>query len=184
MKTLAKLSTATMTAMLLWSGCNSQPQNTATSGEGHLIPATTDDHVVKLPTGIRRLPKADWKPMTNEYDWAENFEQIEKGPRHEFPRVVTVFKLPMTEDRRVGVRVSPNEYVEMFVVNPGTLTVQVRLDKKQYWVMSRETFEAKSIHRVDTTTAYRSFYDQEFEWAREAFQPELDSTRYLLQSTF
>ena len=68
--------------------------------------------------------------MTNEYEWAETFEQVQKGPRHESPRVVTVFKLPMTDDRRAGVRVSPNEYVEMFVVNPGMLTVQVRVDKK------------------------------------------------------
>ena len=122
--------------------------------------------------------------MPNDYEWAENFEETRKGPRHEFPRVVTVFKLPMTEDRQIGTRISPNEYVEMFIVHEGTLTVEVRLDKGSYWVLSRETFTAPSVYGVDTTTLFHSLYDLEFSTASEAFQPEIDTTRYLLSSKF
>ena len=148
-------------------------------------PSATIEQVVEEPTGgPLRLPNGQWKAMTNEFPWAENFEQIAKGLRHEFPRVVTVFKLPMTDDRRVGIRISPNEYVEMFVANPGAITMQVRVDKKSYWVMSRETFLAKSIYGVDTSTPSHSIYDEEFKWARQAFQPEIDTTRYLLQTSF
>ncbi len=141
---------------------------------------SASDYIVSAPSRTIRLARADWTAMTNDYEWAENFEEIRKGPREEFERVVTVFKLPMTEDRRIGEMISPNEYVEMFVVHTGMLTVRVRLDKGSYWVMSRQTFTAPSVPGVDTARLSAL----EFARAREAFQSELDTTRYLLQSTF
>jgi hypothetical protein len=144
----------------------------------------SDLHVVSVAGKAIELPTATWKAMRNEFEWAENFEQVTKEPKHLFPRVVTVFKLPMTDDRRSGIRISPREYVEMFVVDPGTLTVQIRVDKGTYWVLSRETFAAGSIYGVDTGTAQHSLYDEEFKSAQQSFGPEIDRTRYLLQSTF
>ena len=142
------------------------------------------EYIVNAPSHSIRLARADWKAMPNDYEWAENFEEIRKGRRHEFPRVVTVFMLPMTADRRIGTRISPNEYVEMFVVHTGTLTVQVSLDKGSYWVLSRETFTAPSIRGVDTATLQHDLSDVEFRRASEAFQPERDPPRYLLSSKF
>ena len=89
--------------------------------QGQIESRNTADHIVQLPSGTLRIPLAEWKPMRNEYEWAENFEQVLKGPRHTVPRVVTVFKLPMSDDRKTGVKISPNEYLEMFVVNPGSI---------------------------------------------------------------
>jgi len=145
---------------------------------------SASDYIVSVPSRTIRLARADWTAMTNDYGWAENFEEIRKGPREEFERVVAVFKLPMTEDRRIGEMISLNEYVEMFVVNTGVLAVQVRLDKGSYWVMSRQTFTAPSVPRVDTARLQHDLSALEFASAREAFQSELDTTRYLLQSTF
>jgi hypothetical protein len=145
---------------------------------------SASDYIVSAPSRTIRLARADWTAMTNDYEWAENFEEIRKGPREEFERVVTVFKLPMTEDRRIGEMISPNEYVEMFVVHTGMLTVRVRLDKGSYWVMSRQTFTAPSVPGVDTARLQHDLSALEFARAREAFQSELDTTRYLLQSTF
>lgn len=178
--TLTRLFTAAMIVMFA-AGCNTQSSDSAPQTDAI---SAGDDHVLKLPTGTLRLPKSDWKAITNEYEWAENFEQTQKAPRHEFPRVVTVFKLPMTDDRRVGVRISPNEYVELFFAHPGMLTMLVRVDKKQYWLSSRETFKAQSIHGVGITTDYHTLHDEEFKWALQEFQAELDTTRYLLQSRF
>jgi len=64
-----------------------------------------------------------------------------------------------------------------------TITTQVRVDKGSYWVMSRETFIAPSVYRVNTSELH-SLYDDEFTAARQAFQPELDTTRFILQSKF
>src|SRR5687768_262136 len=57
---------------------------------------------VEVPGKTIRIDRNIWKPMTNEFVWAANFEQLKLDRRHEFPRVVTVFRLPMSVDRRLG----------------------------------------------------------------------------------
>ncbi len=71
----------------------------------------------------------------------------------------------------------------MFVVHAGTLTMQLRVDKKTYWVLSRETFAARSLAFVDTQREH-TLTAEEFAFSRTAFQPDIDTTRYLLQSQF
>ena len=65
--------------------------------------------IVSVPPHTIRVPSADWKAMPNEHEWTDNFEQLRKDPGHVSPRVVTVFKLPITDDRREGMRISPDE---------------------------------------------------------------------------
>jgi len=143
----------------------------------------SSDHVVEVAGRKIWLSAARWKSMTNEVEWAVNFEEAGKGSKHEFGRVVTIYKLPMSDGRRLGVRISRQEYLELFVVHPGTVTAQIRIDKGPYWVLSRETFRTPSLVGVDTNR-WHSLSQQEFELARSEFQAEIDSTRYLLQSAF
>ena len=169
-----------MLAVLLVSGVASAQTPTAPQET-----QSATDYIVSAPSRTIRLARADWTAMTNDYAWAENFAAIRKGSREALEQIVTVFKLPMTEDRRSGEMISLNEYVEMFVVHTGMLTVQVRVDKGSYWVMSRQTFAApSSVLGVDTTTLQHELSALEFVRARWAFQSELDTTRYLLQSQF
>jgi hypothetical protein len=137
------------------------------------------DLVIQAPGRTIRLPSVGWKPMKNEFEWAENFEQSEKSARQRYPRVVTVFKLPMSEDRRSGVRISPGEYLELFVSSPGTLSALLRVDKGKYWVLSRDGFVVPDTVQINPVLSDAAFARVQFE-----FQGEIDSARYLLQSVF
>ncbi len=129
--------------------------------------------------------------MTNEFEWAANFEQVKRDPRHAFARVVTFFRLPMSIDRRQGTKVSANEYIEIFTGLPEMVTVLVRVDRGSYWVLSRETFRAPSAPDAefyDPTLAEiisdRAITEDEQAQAHLALQPLIDSTRYLIQTRF
>jgi hypothetical protein len=153
--------------------------------------STTNPLTVEVAGKTIQIDRADWKPMANEFDWAVNFEQLKRDPRHEFARVVTVFRLPMSVDRRQGTKVSANEYVEIFTGLPELVTVLVRVDKGSYWVLSRETFRAPSapdaeFHDPTLTEIIsdRVIADSEHAQAHLALQPLIDSTRYLIQTRF
>ena len=85
--------------------------------------------VVEVPGKTIRVLRSDWQPMKNEFEWAANFEQLKRESRQEFARVVSVssFLCQTIDD---CIKLSPNEYLELFAVHAGTVTVQVRVDKK------------------------------------------------------
>ena len=157
-------------------GCGAAPHGATVAAEQvrqGLVGGFTKDHHVDIPGSTLRLPTGDWTPMENEYPWAARF--LATAPRNQaVSQVVTVFKLPMTDDRRSGERISPNEYLEMFATNPGEVTVLVRLDKQAYWVLSREVFAYPSMTSWGTKA--------ELHAAQIALQPQIDTTRYLLQT--
>jgi hypothetical protein len=146
-------------------------------------PTTGDEYRVATAGGVVRIPQADWKAMPSPNPSAENFQQRTIETHHRFPRMVTVFKIHMTEDVRVGTLISPTEYLEMWVEQWGTLTVQIRADKGRYWVMSRETVLAPTSPFLDTSAA-KDLVADEFITAREMFEPEIEQTRFLLRSRF
>ena len=121
--------------------------------------------------------------MQNEFDWAVNFEDSGKDVGQDVKRVATIFKLPMSDDRRNGVRISPEEYLEMFVFRPGTVTVQVRRDRGSYWLLSRETLVAAN-GKAASPLSGAQLTGPSFAAARVQLETQIDSTRYVLQSTF
>jgi hypothetical protein len=80
------------------------PTRNAVQAEVEPSPGTI---TVRLPKGTLQVDTAKWTPMGDEYEWAENFEARQREERHIAPRIVTVFKLPMTDDGRVGTGCRP-----------------------------------------------------------------------------
>ena len=122
--------------------------------------------------------------MTDESEYADNFERRELRSFERFNQVVTMFKVPMTSDRRVGVEVADGEYVEMFKI-PGReddVVVQIRIDKKGRWVLSRQSFlldRNSPLIGIDPETDSNSFMR-----FRLVLQDQIDNTRYLLRTEF
>ena len=86
----------------------------------------------------------------------------------------------MSEDRRLGLPISDHEFVEFLVVHPGKLTIQVRVDRGKYWVLSRETFDVNRTVSVKVDE-YRPFLSEEEKkilW--NTYQNEVDATRALI----
>jgi hypothetical protein len=145
---------------------------------------TADYLELSLPGKQIQLPVQSWSKAKDEVDYAKNYEQKEIGASHKYGRVVTVFLLPMSDDRKVGIQISDNEYLEVLVVHDGLVTTQVKVDKGQYWVMCRETFLPKERLSVDVgnNKAFLSKLSQLSLWMD--YQSEVDETRNLLQTLF
>jgi hypothetical protein len=157
-QSLWQLRALILTAVLGFPGCAVPDRST---------PA--NEFLINVPGNTIRLSRAQWNALPSEFEWAENFQARDKNPRHEYGRIVTIFKLPMTDDHRTGTQVSKVEYVEVLESNPGAYTIRVRHDKGRYWVMSAETLRApEMIGKVATLT--------------DRFQADIDNARYLLQS--
>lgn len=167
--------------LLLAVGCNPQAR-TGTE------PPTTD-YSIRVAGKTIRLARSDWKQMENPTDYAENFESLSQKPRREY-QLVTVFKLPMSIDRRLGVRISRNEYLEAFVTEPRAVTIQLRLDRGAYWVLSREKFRvdpAEVLHsmRAKLNSLSAHLTEEETLWVFSSLlQAEIDSTRYMVLRLF
>ena len=153
-------------------------------GQGALAEKYEDDLSLQVPGKIIRLSKDNWEQMEDPTNFAKNYLQKGEDQIHKYARVVTVYLIPMSEDRKRGLDITRNEYLEFFIVHPGFVTAQTRIDKGEYWVLCRETFQARNYSLVDIQK-YRPFLSEDENrqlWA--AYQQEIDETRYLLQTRF
>lgn len=167
-------------------GCTSNSGNAQTgaaaTGVGQATRAATNSASTLVVVGADTLvfDSRRWLPMENEAEFAENFEDRQKGPRHVFGRVVTVFKLPMTDDRRIGTQIAPGEWLEFFVAHQGAVTVQYRLDRGHYWLLSRETLRPSPFLQ-DRLSPGRHLDAPTLNQLRFDIQREVDDTRFLLR---
>ena len=99
---------------------------------------------VSVPGKTITLAPEEWIKMKDPTTVGKNIEERKKGPRHQFGRVVTIVPIPMSNNDRIGLKISASEYVEIFIVHPEFVTVQTRVDNGTYWVMCRETFLRKA----------------------------------------
>ena len=124
------------------------------------------------------LSSAEWRAMPNETEYARNFEAVSNRPPRQY-QIVTFFLNSMSEDRKSGEQISPNEYLEVFLSNPDEITVLLRRDHGSYWVLSREMFRAVPVSGV-STNRIGSFATPDAQRVTGALRNQIDSTRYLL----
>jgi hypothetical protein len=89
----------------------------------------------------------------------------------------------MTEDRRSGQRLSPSKYLEVFLSNPRQITVLLRKDHGDYWLLSREMFKAVLVPGVDMNRV-GSFSEPEVERVADTLRNQIDSSRCLISQRF
>jgi hypothetical protein len=152
----------------------------STGGSGVGANGATRSAFHEVAVGGRRvtLPKAEWREMENKATFARNFEAMSNPPHRKY-QIVTVFMIPMSEDRREGDRLSPNEYLEVFVVTAGEVVAQVRRDHGTYWVLSRETFAADAVPG-GALDPHRALSPNEVRRIIDALRLQIDTTRHLL----
>lgn len=139
-------------------------------------------HTVDVGRRTIRLSRHEWRALPNPQPFADNFEQTEFLPPLTRPRIVTIFKMPMSEDRRVGRPLSKNEYIQMFSFEPGVVTVRIRVDKGDYWVLSDEAVAAPTVTApIDRRT---ELVGSTLEDAVVSLRDQTDTTRALLNTGF
>jgi len=147
----------------------------------YLVDKKSDNYTVKMSGKSVVVSDEKWKKSADPETYAKNFEAREMLGREAFPQVVTVYLNKMTSDRMSGKKISENEWLEMFVVHPQTITIQIRRDKGGYWVLSRQTF---SVSEPQLINASPESSEQNFTLYQNSFQNEIDTTRHILDSEF
>ncbi len=69
--------------------------------------------------------------MKNEAANADNFEATKNKPPRRY-QVLTLFKIPMSDDRKIGEKISADEYLEIFCTGLRSVVVQIRRDHQSY----------------------------------------------------
>jgi hypothetical protein len=137
-----------------------------------------------VPGKTIQLSSDDWTEVEDETGFAKNYEEKKVSSWHQFGRVVTVYSIPMSVDRQLGLKISDLEYVEFFIVHPGFFTAQTRVNKGKYWILCRETFKVKTTPPVDVSLYKPFLNDAENMKLWSYYQAEVDETRRLLNSVF
>jgi hypothetical protein len=144
------------------------------------IGCRSEPALIDVPIGDRRvsLQAYQWRKIANEVDYARNFEAVtNKAPRQY--QILTVFLNQMTEDRIEGQQIAKGEWMDMFISNPGEVSVLLRRDHGRYWVLSREMFRGIDVAEIDLSQI-RSLGSDEQKRIVHALQDEIDTTRHLL----
>ena len=147
----------------------------------YLVGKKSDDYTIKMSSKSVIVSENKWQKSDDSKNYAKSFEAREMVWRETFPQVITVYLNAMTTDRMSGKKISENEWLEMFVVHPQTITTQIRENKGTYWVLSRQTFSVSEPQLVNINPESS---EQNFSLYQSSFQNEIDSTRHVLDSEF
>ncbi len=111
--------------------------------------------------------------------YSKNYIAREKREGHKFEQVVTVFLQTMSSDDKTIEDIASLGFFEAFVVHPDAITYQIRIDKGDYWVMSRETFEHEHTYPMQTNISY-----SELVGLVGDFRNKIDNTKFILENEF
>ena len=132
---------------------------------------------IKTQDKVILLDSDSWKPMRNEFEWARNYSAKSKNKGQVYETVLTIYLLPMSTDRKTGKVISSNEYIEIFQVRPGTVTVQLRVDKGKYWVLTRDTYN------VNTPASKVELDNLVYKMVYQEIQTKIDSNRFFIRNS-
>lgn len=132
---------------------------------------------IKTPDKVILLDSDSWKPMRNEFEWARNYSAKSKNKGQVYETVLTIYLLPMATDRKIGKVITSNEYIEIFQVRPGTVTVQLRVDKGKYWVLTRDTYN------VNTPASKVELDNLVYKMVYQEIQTKIDSNRFFIRNS-
>jgi hypothetical protein len=180
---MKKLIFITIISCALLSGCGQTETISSNLSDGYIV--------IDIKDNVLKIPKAKYSKVEDQYEWAKNFFRINSTTEiNKFGQMITVFTLPMTEED-IGVpsdteKLSENEYLESFCVHNDGITYQYRVDKGDYWVLSRETLHVPNqfMDREDmididkeNCKKIKTLY-----WADH--QPIINNTRLMISDDF
>jgi len=136
------------------------------------------NYVLRTKNKIINVSKSKWEYVGSSYSYAKSYESKTKYEGHKYKQMITVFLIPMTDDRK-SEEIAKNEYFDSFVHRANSITVQIRIDKGDYWVLSRETY--KTIENFPVQTVY-SYSNALINF--RGIQNRIDRTRFILNKEF
>lgn len=142
-----------------------------------------DINDIELIIGNKKIiiDQNQWDILKSESEYSFNIERRKKSPKEKYNQIVNIFKIEMTKDRKIGSKISDNIYLEAFKTIENSLTIQIRMDKGNYWILSRQTFEVEN-NNIISVGEYAN--NSKLTLISKLFQDEISGAIYLINSNF
>jgi hypothetical protein len=113
---------------------------------------TNNNSAVKINIGdkVVAINENDWEVLKQESEYSVNLSKKYKRANEKYNQIVTIFNIEMTKDRKSGIKLSDNIYFEAFKTGIEEITINIRIDKGLYWVLSRQTFSSDNDQILST----------------------------------
>ena len=111
------------------------------------------DYVIRTNNKLINISKSNWDFLETDYLYSKSYQSKTKLEGHKFKQIITVFLIKMTDERK-REEIVKNEYFESWVNRPNSITVQFSIDKGDYWVLSRETYQTEENYPIQTNFSY------------------------------
>ena len=140
---------------------------------------------VEVPGTTLRLPAGRWRRSAPRESFAESFEATTRRPGEVYPQLLTIYKLAMQANERIGILVAPDEYVEFLYAYPPKITYRGLLDRGDFWVESVQTFEVPMGRPLPVAWKLGQATSEAENWRLLAlYDSEVKATRFQFQQLF
>ena len=136
------------------------------------------DYVIRTKNKLINISKSNWDFLETDYLYSKNYQSKTKLEGHKFKQIITVFLIKMTDERK-REEIVKNEYFESWVNRPNSITVQFSIDKGDYWVLSRETYQTEENYPIQTNFSYSKVLVN-----FNGIEDMIDRTRFILNKDF
>ena len=136
------------------------------------------DYVIRTKNKLINISKSNWDFLETDYLYSKNYQSKTKLEGHKFKQIITVFLIKMTDERK-REEIVKNEYFESWVNRPNSITVQFSIDKGDYWVLSRETYQTEENYPSQTNFSYSKVLVN-----FNGIEDMIDRTRFILNKDF
>jgi len=136
------------------------------------------DYVIRTKNKLINISKSNWDFLETDHLYSKNYQSKNKLEGHKFKQIITVFLIKMTDERK-SEEIVKNEYFESWVNRPNSITVRIRIDKGDYWVLSRETYQTEENYPIQTNFSYSKVLVN-----FNGIEDMIDRTRFILNKDF
>jgi hypothetical protein len=136
------------------------------------------DYVIRTKNKLINISKSNWDFLGQNYLYSKNYQSKNKLEGHKFKQIITVFLIKMT-DKRKSEEIVKNEYFDSWVNRPNSITVKIRIDKGDYWVLSTETYQTEENYPSQTDFSYSEVLVN-----FNGIEDMIDRTRFILNKDF
>ena len=136
------------------------------------------DYVIRTKNKLINISKSNWDFLETDYLYSKSYQSKTKLEGHKFKQIITVFLIKMTDERK-REEIVKNEYFESWVNRPNSITVQFSIDKGDYWVLSRETYQTEENYPIQTNFSYSKVLVN-----FNGIEDMIDRTRFILNKDF
>jgi hypothetical protein len=136
------------------------------------------DYVIRTNNKLINISKSNWDFLETDYLYSKNYQSKTKLEGHKFKQIITVFLIKMMDERK-SEEIVKNEYFESWVNRPNSITVQFSIDKGDYWVLSRETYQTEENYPIQTNFSYSKVLVN-----FNGIEDMIDRTRFILNKDF